>query len=56
MGKVQPSDSEMGGVGSGAAALGELVRLATGLIVQEGLEAEQAQFIGRAHYERGTQA
>lgn len=37
----------------GGAALSELVRLATALIAQEGLEAEQRDFIGRDRYERG---
>jgi transposase-like protein len=33
--------------------LSQLVRRATQLIVQEALEAEQADFIGREHYQRG---
>ncbi len=63
MDKVQPSESlrkevraflqDMASADSGADALSELVRLATGLMVQQGLEAEQADFIGRQHYERG---
>lgn len=39
--------------GDGRGALTELVRLATALIAQEGLEAEQRDFIGRDRYERG---
>ena len=63
MEKVQPSDrlrkeirtflQDMGSVSNGAEALSELVRLATTLMVQEGLEAEQADHIGRQRYERG---
>lgn len=44
---------EMGGVESAREALSELVQLATSLITQEGLEAEQRDFIGRERYERG---
>lgn len=43
----------MGEVGSGGEALSELGRRALGLIVQEALEAEQRDFIGRERYERG---
>ena len=63
MDKVQPSEELRKGIhafpqnmvtaDSGAEALTQLVRLATGLMVQQGLEAEQADFIGRDHYERG---
>ena len=62
MEKVQPSErlrkeikaflEDMGSASNGAEALSELVRLATTLMVQEGLEAEQADFVGREHYER----
>ncbi len=41
------------GVEDGKGALSELVRRAVGLIVQESLEAEQRDFIGRERYERG---
>ena len=63
MRKVQPSDrlrkeiqtffEGMGSVDNGAEALSELVRLASTLMVQEGLEAEQADFVGRERYQRG---
>jgi len=63
MRKVQPSDrlrkevqtffQDMGSADNGAEALSELVRLASTLMVQEGLEAEQADFVGRERYERG---
>ena len=43
----------MGSAHNGAQALSELVRLASTLMVQEGLEAEQADFVGRPHYQRG---
>lgn len=42
----------MGEVEDGGGALSELVRRAATLIVQEGLEAEQRDFIGRERYER----
>src|SRR5579859_803130 len=35
--------------------LGKLVRLAARLVLQEALEQEQADFIGRSRYERGEQ-
>jgi transposase-like protein len=38
----------------GGAALTRLAQLATRQLVQEGLEQEQADFIGRERYERGT--
>jgi putative transposase len=41
------------GVEDGKGALSELVRRALGLLVQESLEAEQRDFIGRERYERG---
>jgi hypothetical protein len=44
---------DAGEAGEGANGLSELVRLATALITQEGLEAEQRDFIGRDRYERG---
>ncbi|GIW50965.1 MAG: IS256 family transposase [Gemmatimonadales bacterium] len=44
---------DMSEVANSEEVLSELVRLATGLIVQESLEAEQRDFIGRARYERG---
>ena len=63
MEKVQPSDrlrkeirsflQDMGSASNGAEALSELVRLATTLMVQEGLEAEQTDYVGREHYQRG---
>ena len=63
MQNVQPSDrlrkeiqtffQDMGSADNGAEALSELVRLASTLMVQEGLEAEQADFVGRERYERG---
>ena len=63
MQNVQPSDSasqrdsdvfqDMGSADNGAEALSELVRMASTLMVQEGLEAEQADFVGRERYERG---
>ena len=63
MGKIAPSERlreelqrflrDMGEVEEGASALSELVRRAATLIVQEGLEAEQRDFIGRERYERG---
>ena len=64
MRKIQPSDrlrkeiqtffKDMGSAEDGAQALPyELVRLASTLMVQEGLEAEQADFVGRPHYQRG---
>ncbi len=63
MRKIQPSDrlrkeiqtffQDMGSAEDGAQALSELVRLASTLMVQEGLEAEQADFVGRPHYQRG---
>jgi len=63
MRKIAPSErlreemrsffSSMGGVESAEHALSELVRMATGVIAQEGLEAEQRDFIGRERYERG---
>ena len=63
MRKVQPSDrlrkeiqtffEGMGSLDNGAEALSELVRLASTLMVQEGLEAEQADFVGRERYQRG---
>jgi transposase-like protein len=45
---------EAGDAGEGAHGLSELVRLATTLITQQGLEAEQRDFIGRERYERGA--
>ena len=63
MQNVQPSDpasqrdsdvfQDMGSADNGAEALSELVRMASTLMVQEGLEAEQADFVGRERYERG---
>ena len=63
MRKIAPSDRlreelraflrSAGEAGDGGSALSELVRLATTLIAQEGLEAEQRDFIGRERYERG---
>lgn len=63
MRKIAPSErlreelraffGDAGEAGSGKEALTELVRLATTLIAQEGLEAEQRDFIGRERYERG---
>ena len=63
MEKVQPSDrlrkeirsflQNMGSASNGAEALSELVRLATTLMVQEGPEAEQTDYVGREHYQRG---
>jgi len=63
MRKVQPSDrlrkeiqaffQDTGAAADGAEALSELVRLASTLMVQEGLEAEQADFVGRERYQRG---
>ena len=63
MRKIQPSDrlrkeiqnffQDMGSAEDGAQALSEIVRLASTLMVQEGLEAEQADFVGRPHYQRG---
>lgn len=63
MRKVSPSTIEKEGlhryltdledVGSGSEALSELVRRAATLAVQEALEAEQRDFIGRDRYERG---
>ena len=63
MRKIQPSDrlrkeiqnffQEMGTAEDGAQALSQIVRLASTLMVQEGLEAEQADFVGRPHYQRG---
>jgi transposase-like protein len=63
MGKVAPSQrlreelqsfvEHLEGVEDGKGALSELVRRAVGLIVQESLEAEQRDFIGRERYERG---
>ena len=44
---------DMGSVHHGAQALSEIVRWASTLMVQEGLEAEQADFVGRPHYQRG---
>jgi transposase-like protein len=44
---------DAGEAGDGREALSELVRLATRLIAQEGMEAEQRDFIGRERYERG---
>jgi len=41
-----------GSIESGAAALSELVRLATQRVVQEALEQEQTDFIGRERYAR----
>ena len=59
----QPSDrlrkeiraffQDLGSADHGAAALRELVRMASTLMVQEGLEAEQADVVGRERYERG---
>ncbi|MDT8436696.1 MAG: IS256 family transposase [Gemmatimonadota bacterium] len=45
--------TEMGEVEDGSAALSELARRAATLAVQEALEAEQRDFIGRDRYERG---
>ena len=63
MQKVQPSDrlrkeiqaffQDLGSADHGAAALNELVLMASTLMVQEGLEAEQADVVGRQRYERG---
>ncbi len=63
MGKIAPSHrlreelreflEHLEGVADGKGALSELVRRAVGLIVQESLEAEQRDFIGRERYERG---
>ena len=63
MSKVLPSEEQrnqlqaffqqLGSQEDGAEALSQLVRMATQLIVQEALEAEQTDFIGRGHYERG---
>jgi putative transposase len=63
MAKIAPSDQlreelreflgHLEGVADGKGALSELVRRAVGLIVQESLEAEQRDFIGRERYERG---
>ncbi len=63
MGKIAPSQrlreelrkfmDHLEGVEDGKGALSELVRRAVGLIVQESLEAEQRDFIGRERYERG---
>ena len=63
MGKIAPSQrlreelqkfmEHLEGVEDGKGALSELVRRAVGLIVQESLEAEQRDFIGRERYERG---
>ena len=63
MGKIAPSQrlreelreflEHLEGVEDGKGALSELVRRAVGLIVQESLEAEQREFIGRERYERG---
>ena len=44
----------MGEAEDGAVALSELVRLGSRLIIQEALEAEQTDFIGRDHYARGS--
>ncbi|HZD04993.1 MAG TPA: transposase, partial [Longimicrobiales bacterium] len=44
----------LGEVEDGAGALSELVRRAATLAVQEALEAEQRDFIGRDRYERGA--
>jgi transposase-like protein len=43
---------DAGSIESGAAALSELVRLATQRVVQEALEQEQTDFIGRERYAR----
>lgn len=63
MGKIAPSHrlreelreflEHLEGVEDGKGALSELVRRAVGLIVQESLEAEKRDFIGRERYERG---
>jgi transposase-like protein len=63
MGKIAPSErlreelraflEDLEGAEDGRGALSELVRRAVGLIVQESLEAEQRDFIGRERYERG---
>jgi len=63
MGKIAPSQrlreelrqfmEDLEGVEDSKGALSELVRRAVGLIVQESLEAEQRDFIGRERYERG---
>ena len=57
MQNVQPSDrlrkeirtffQDMGSADNGAEALSELVRMASTFMVQQGLEAEQADFVGR---------
>ena len=44
---------KMGDIENGSEALSELVRRAAQLAVQETLEAEQLDFIGRERYERG---
>jgi putative transposase len=41
------------GVDNGSQALSELVKMASELIIQQGLESEQQDFIGQRHYERG---
>lgn len=43
---------DAGSVESGAAALSELVRLGTTRVIQEALEQEQTDFVGRERYER----
>ncbi len=43
----------MGSADNGTQTLSERVRLASILMVQEGLEAEPADFFGRPHYQRG---
>ena len=63
MQNVQPSDrlrkeiqtffQDMGSADNGAEALSEFVRMASTFMVQEGLEAEQADFVGHERYERG---
>ncbi len=44
--------ADLGDMGNGAEVLSELVRRAATLVVQEALEAEQRDFIGRDRYER----
>ena len=44
---------DLGSADHGAAALRELVRMGSTHMVQEGLEAEQADVVGRQRYERG---
>ncbi|MGH9896444.1 MAG: transposase, partial [bacterium] len=44
--------TDAGSVESGAAALSDLVQLATARLVQEALEEEQTDFIGRERYAR----